>query len=795
MRVWWFLLAVGIHFPTIGMSQSSKNLEKLAQIDQFGQYNDIWGYVDRDGREYAILGARTGTAIYLLTDPRNPQLVKFIPGANSIWRDIKSQGDFLYVVADQGADGIVAIDMSQAPTTITAQFYNPIAPTGVNPGPITKCHNLWIDEKGYLYLSGCNVQAGGVVIFDVFTNPGVPIYVGAADARYSHDNFVRGDTLWSADINSGLFSVTDLRDRAKPRLLATQRTGFSFTHNCWLSDDGQYLFTTDERSGAFIEAYDVSNLNDIRLVNRFRPSSSNDDRSTPHNVHYFQGYLVTSWYSEGIILSDASRPDNLIEVGHAPTTNGGTGCWGAYPFLPSGLVLASDYTNGLFVFRPTYQRACYLEGIITEGGSGQPLNGVTVTLEVPEKAVVRTTSPSGEFKSGTADAGVYTVRIEKEGYFPEWRQVSLQNGQVNQLEVALQKIVPRQVKLAVTGPNGTTLVPQSQVRLTSGAFTFQGQTNGVGFIDLPNLPEGSYQVTAGKWGYLPLTTAVTISRDTTLVLQLTTGYADDFEFDLGWTITGDALAGQWVRGIPISTTFEGISIAPAADSDQDPGRSCYLTGNTGGDPDLDDVEDGLTWLSSPPMDLTGYNNPVVQYDRWWVNTTGDSPADDTLFVLVTNGLGDTAVVEKVYQSAAGWVTPPPGSLRSLLPLTAQLKIHFLTSDLITSPHLVEAAVDRFRVTDSQVTATTPLQRWLTARLQAAPNPFADQTAFQYTLPAGTPGGVIEVFSNQGQVVQRYPFSETQGTLYLGQELPPGLYWVRMRTPGMATQAVKLIKMK
>ena len=66
----------------------------------------------------------------------------------------------------------------------------------------------------------------------------------------------------------------------------------------------------------------------------------------PHNTHVLGDYLITSYYTSGVTVIDASDPFNLIEVAYYDTSpySGGTfdGCWGAYPYLPSGLVLATD---------------------------------------------------------------------------------------------------------------------------------------------------------------------------------------------------------------------------------------------------------------------------------------------------------------------------------------------------------------------------------------------------------------------------------------------------------------------
>ena len=71
------------------------NVQQFAHIPNSGfmvpsELNDIWGWVDSAGNEYAIVGMNDGTSIIDLSDPLSPQEVLFVPGMNSIWRDIKT---------------------------------------------------------------------------------------------------------------------------------------------------------------------------------------------------------------------------------------------------------------------------------------------------------------------------------------------------------------------------------------------------------------------------------------------------------------------------------------------------------------------------------------------------------------------------------------------------------------------------------------------------------------------------------------------------------------------------------
>jgi hypothetical protein len=105
-------------------AQINFNLELVSNFDYDQLVADVWGYVGPDSTEYAIVGTFTGTSIISLANPEEPEEVLFIPGAQSIWRDIHNWGDYLYIVADRGNDGILIVDMSQSPDSIHYEFWS-----------------------------------------------------------------------------------------------------------------------------------------------------------------------------------------------------------------------------------------------------------------------------------------------------------------------------------------------------------------------------------------------------------------------------------------------------------------------------------------------------------------------------------------------------------------------------------------------------------------------------------------------------------------------------------------------
>ncbi|MCB0291232.1 MAG: hypothetical protein KDH97_13320, partial [Calditrichaeota bacterium] len=91
-------LFVGLLLSSATLAQGSANVPLLVNIDQYSAagYSDCWGYT-AGGREYALLGVRSGTSIIDITDTDNPVEIAFIPGSFSTWKDIKTYQHYAYV--------------------------------------------------------------------------------------------------------------------------------------------------------------------------------------------------------------------------------------------------------------------------------------------------------------------------------------------------------------------------------------------------------------------------------------------------------------------------------------------------------------------------------------------------------------------------------------------------------------------------------------------------------------------------------------------------------------------------
>lgn len=455
------------------------NMELQANVTYDDDLSDIWGYTDSLGSEYALVCLLGGVAIENISNPSTPERVAIIEGPISSWRDGKTYGQFAYFI-NETSGGLQVINLKNlpnAPDTTDSYFWTPIIP---ELGLLSTCHNLYIDEAtGYGFLAGCNINNGGVIVLDLFTDPGHPIFVSAAAPIYAHDVYTRDNFIYSSDIFAGSFAIQDMTNKDSIFTVSSQTTPFLFTHNAWLSDDSKVLFTTDERNDAPIGAYDISDRNNIKFLDEFRPLNSIGEGLIPHNVHVKNDFLITSYYTEGVIITDANKPDNLIEVGNYDTFAGDNGSfngvWGAFPFFESGTIIASDRGSGLYIFKPTYTRACYLEGSVVDSLSGLALEGVQVSI-LSNDLNGDFSDISGNYKTGQVSPGIFDVSYAKEGYQTKTVSVPLKNGEVFIMDVMLAPVdstfatsfpVLSTVEKLVTYPNPFTQMMTVQYELAA----------------------------------------------------------------------------------------------------------------------------------------------------------------------------------------------------------------------------------------------------------------------------------------------------------------------------------------
>ena len=354
-------------------AQKSMNVEMLGNWDNddlpthfYGTFNDVWGYA-ANGREYAFMGSASAIHVFDVTDPANIiEIDKIQPGANTVWRDFKVYQDRAYFVADNSGEGLVILDLSDLPNSVsvtkqTSEFFS-------------SSHNIFIDEpNGKLYVVAADVSVH-ILVIDLVADPDNPTLIAGhmLEGGQIHDLYVRDNIVYASSEYDG-FYIYDFNDPMNPVGLASIVTN-GYNHSNWVSEDGTFaIFAEEVPTGLPLGIMNLTDMmdGDLEVTTYFQKMlvevAEGATKNTPHNPYILGNLGITSYYEDGIHIYDLTNsaeptlvgyydtfPENDIENDSTVASyNGYAGCWGMYPFLPSGNLLASDMDNGLFVLKYT----------------------------------------------------------------------------------------------------------------------------------------------------------------------------------------------------------------------------------------------------------------------------------------------------------------------------------------------------------------------------------------------------------------------------------------------------------
>lgn len=745
----------------------------------------VWHYVDSLGNEYALVGVNDRVAIVDVTTPATLTEVHSVPalqGQSSLWREIKTYGKYAYAVSE-GGGGVIIIDLSGLPASINSKHYYG---DGVILNQITSAHALAVtDGYAYIFGTGGGLAGGGAVILDL-ADPWNPVYVGQYNQEYIHDGYIRNDTLWAGEIYAGQFSVIDVTNKANPLLLATQTTPGQFCHNTWLTDDSRFLFTTDEINGQPLGSFDITDLSNIKLVDTYFTDSMPNEEV--HNVRVLNDFLINPSYGSQLTICDGARPDNIVEIASYPT--GSYLCWDASPYLPSGRIIVADVDGGVYVFEPNYQRACYLEGIVTDSITGIPMNNVSIIINPAGKTA--TTNLIGEYKTGFATAGVYDVEFKKAGYKTvSFTGVSLTNGQLTTLNALM---VPFVLQGNVNNATTTVGISGAMVFATDGTNSATAVTDANGNFSFNNLYSGNINITATFWGYYSFCQTVYVDGSVPFGISLQEGYYDDFVTDLGWTINSTAVSGVFERGDPEGTTFGPFTLNPEDDATGDCGNFAFVTGLSGASASSNNVDNGYTEITSPLMDLTSYVDPYINYSRWFASPSNVPVGNrDTLFIRLSDGV-NTVTLEAVSNLTPGISTWVNSSFRvsNFIVPGAAMRLKVFIEDKPNSGNYLEGGFDDFSVTEG---FTGIDENSETIAFSIYPNP--GNGTFQLSLSDKSPANSMHLTIHDyvGRLISSEEIVENEGHLYGSNQLNPGVYIIGLYKDGVLVGNKKLIKSK
>ncbi len=815
----WSIIILNLLFVFSNSYAQNENIKFRSRMLFPGQtLANICGYT-QGGKEYALCGGSKTMIIVDITDPDNPKEIVKIPQVTSLWKEIKVYKNYAYINSE-GGGGLQIVDLAKLPSPALDyhSYTGDSTVAGDIRGQFNRSHALHIDvTKGFAYIFGASGLAnGGALILDLNKDPYNPTYAGSYSSDYVHDGYVDNDTLYAGHIYPGHFSVVDCTDKLAPVILGSHDTPTKFTHNTWLSTSNRkILFTTDETANSYLATYDLTDLTDIKELDRIQ--SNPGSNSIIHNTHILNDYAISSYYKDGVTIVDGHRPQNLVQVGnfdayapdncHDPsnTGNGFDGTWGAYPFFPSGTMVLSNMclhpegtqgipdTGVLYVLTPTYTRACYLEGNVTEAVTGKTLNGVTIEIQGNTLAT-DLTNLVGTYRTGQVKEGTFTVTFFKQGYKKETKTAILKKGELTILDAVLSPVVTHSISgLTVQNADGSA-VANARVIVLGDQGSFETTSDNAGNFSLTNVYEGVYDIyAAGPWGYLAkIYKNQNINANNKITLKLDKGYQDHFVADWGWTKTVQpgTTGGAWVIGVPNGTFLNGTPSNPGYDSD-DFGNKAYVTGNlfNGQNVGNDDVDGGSVTLTSPPMDLTGYKNPVISCQRWYFNGGGNGQYNDTLFTRLSNGT-ETVIVEKRFFETGdnAWNTKT-FDVKKFIALSKTVTFSMQVTDF-GAGHLAEGGLDDFLVKEGPVGVEDALDNHLS--LGAMPNPFDQATRIFYDLNNFDHAKLL-VFNVLGQIIEQKDLTTTNGILELGTTWNTGVYFGRIETAGKISKVLKLVK--
>lgn len=709
------------------------------------RYSALTGYAAPDGREYALLGGYYGTHIIDVTTKPIVE-VAFIPGPPNHWREMKTRGALAYVVSEGGA-GLQIIDLAHLPATATLIRSD----TGV----FKAAHTVTLEGK-YLYVNGSYAAAGangGTLIFSL-DDPLHPALVGKWSRTYVHDCAVRNDTLYAATLGS-LDIVYLGADRTQPRLVASVEYPGAGTHNCDITTDGRYILTSDEVNFTpkTLKVWDRADVESISKAADFTPAPG----EVIHNVHIRGNLAFVAWYTAGTRIIDISRPDEPAEVGYFDTYPGSSskmeGNWEVYPYLPSGKILASDRSSGLFVFTFNGAHRGSVHGTVHDAETNAPIRDAVITLDGSGRRIV--TDDQGRFRyAGAVETLAGTVRAV--GFAS--RNVSLDLTEAGtELNILLTPTYPLCTLRAV---DAVTQAPLPTFTYRIFERTADGTVAPENPVHFRVPGDSTFHIYVAVWGYRPRVVEVA-NPSSAIDVPLERGYADEVEVDLGWSYAapGDnATDGRWERGRLAPLPSYPVVTQPDTDHTGGLGDEVFFTQTSipGGWPESGDVDNGITTLTSPPMDLASSVDPYLNCALWYSADGYASeglPPDDTLQILISADDGATwSVLERLWASSKSWMTRYY-RLKDFVEPGARSRFRIVASDLGLKSW-VEVGLDDFAIVDSGAAPSDVPGVFAPSTAAPAvtvvPNPCMLSTTISVSAPTPQRGVRLELFDLAGR---------------------------------------------
>ncbi|MCI0329657.1 MAG: choice-of-anchor B family protein [candidate division Zixibacteria bacterium] len=460
-----FFLATILFSASPVLSRPNFNVDLLF-FRNIANTRGCWGYVDSFGNEYALICAFDHLEIWDVTNPANPQRKNPVPTAGDGFpadlKQVRPYKNYVIAVNQNGGARRAAmqiIDVSKPESAKTVAVWPDTTPVGRTLP--NGAHTIHIEgDSAYLGMNGWDNEWYVISLVD----PLLPVKVGdylstsgcGGSTPQSHDSYVKNDTGYIAFLGLG-FSIVDLREQPVPVKIADVCYPGAFTHNCWPTEDHQYLFTTDEEPGGHLRVWDIRNPSSPVQVAEWSPPGI---ASIIHNVQVKGDFLYASYYADGVVILDIEDPTQPVEVGHydtapdAPPSGSYAGCWDFFPYFPSGTLLASNVSGpaGMSLLRFNQTKAGKLSGKVVNWETGDSLPDVNVRfVGLPRQTK---TDSSGNYVIRT-EGGTVQLEFSLPNFRPETVSVAAVFNDTTEVDTV--KLIP--TSFLPTTPQGFTAIP------------------------------------------------------------------------------------------------------------------------------------------------------------------------------------------------------------------------------------------------------------------------------------------------------------------------------------------------
>lgn len=386
--------------PWTTLNPGSENIEvvghialggplSVADLDMEQELSRPFVYVSRSAREGLV---DRGTDMIDISDPSNPKVIyrwrienqELHSGRGAMdVKHFKLDGRYYVVQGLQFGTGpnndlgAVILDVTGLPDPSTvkevARIYEPDLPGGF--------HNIFIykhsDGRVLLMTTvrgpGAHVYDLGKLIAGDRANALAAVIPVPADQgpRGSYHDFYAGyhvdtgtDRFYGG--GSGGYYVYDISDLNNPELLVTLTgiTGVSRGHTFTPGPAGRYVIAETEYQYAPLRIFDLKPALDGEVSNIRSPISAWTAhwKNLVHNHEVRWPFVFVSGYHDGLQIFSLMDPSNPVTVGYYDTYTGdrkigsmggnvGNGAFGVDVRNADGLIVVSDISTGLWIFR------------------------------------------------------------------------------------------------------------------------------------------------------------------------------------------------------------------------------------------------------------------------------------------------------------------------------------------------------------------------------------------------------------------------------------------------------------